>query len=63
MLFSEVIERVKRFILSKPDVLNDTSIWIQGMGWDQTKWPGAKFPTAVRRITNLQVKHHSVLTG
>lgn len=44
----EVLERVKSYVLSRPEVLNDTSIWIQGMGWDQTKWPGAAFPTAVR---------------
>ncbi|KAK7441742.1 hypothetical protein VKT23_016405 [Stygiomarasmius scandens] len=43
---AEVIERTKAFILSHPDVLHDTSRWIEGMGWDQTKWPEQKFPTA-----------------
>ncbi|TDL26855.1 hypothetical protein BD410DRAFT_782939 [Rickenella mellea] len=43
---SEVISKVKEYIHSHPDVGNDTSAWIEGWGWDQTKWPGAEFPTA-----------------
>ncbi|KAI5118629.1 hypothetical protein M0805_006996 [Coniferiporia weirii] len=44
---SEVIEKVKSYVIARPDVLKDKSIWIQGMGWDQTKWEGdAGFPTA-----------------
>jgi hypothetical protein len=45
----EVIDRIKAYIVAHPDVKADPSRWIEGMGWDQTKWPGAKFPTAVRR--------------
>lgn len=44
----EVISRLKQYIEGHSDVLNDPSRWIEGMGWDQTKWPGAQFPTAVR---------------
>jgi hypothetical protein len=46
----DVIQRIKQFIFAHPDVENDTSRWIEGMGWDQTKWEGAKFPTAVRPL-------------
>ncbi|CAA7262098.1 unnamed protein product [Cyclocybe aegerita] len=42
----DVVDRIKAFITSHPDVENDKSRWIEGMGWDQTKWPGARFPTA-----------------
>ncbi|KAJ7188611.1 amidohydrolase family-domain-containing protein [Mycena filopes] len=42
----EVVDRIKAYILAHPDVHADPSRWIEGMGWDQTKWPGAKFPTA-----------------
>uniref|UniRef100_A0A8H7XPQ0 Amidohydrolase 3 domain-containing protein n=1 Tax=Psilocybe cubensis TaxID=181762 RepID=A0A8H7XPQ0_PSICU len=42
----EVIERIKAYILAHPEVMNDKSRWIEGMGWDQTKWPGSQFPTA-----------------
>lgn len=43
----EVIERIKQYIQSHPNVLNDPDRWIEGMGWDQTKWESKKFPTAV----------------
>ncbi|KAJ7502912.1 amidohydrolase family-domain-containing protein [Mycena galericulata] len=42
----EVIERIKSYITAHPDVHANTSRWIEGMGWDQTKWPGANFPTS-----------------
>ncbi|KAJ7782770.1 amidohydrolase family-domain-containing protein [Mycena metata] len=42
----EVVDRIKAYITAHPDVHADPSRWIEGMGWDQTKWPGAKFPTA-----------------
>ncbi|KAJ6497741.1 amidohydrolase family-domain-containing protein [Mycena sanguinolenta] len=42
----EVIERIKAYIHAHPDVHADPDRWIEGMGWDQTKWPGAEFPTA-----------------
>ncbi|THU97871.1 hypothetical protein K435DRAFT_777773 [Dendrothele bispora CBS 962.96] len=43
---AEVIERTKAYILAHPDVHHNNSRWIEGMGWDQTKWPEAKFPNA-----------------
>lgn len=42
----EVRERIKNYILSKPDILNDTSIWIQASGWDQNYFPGGTYPFA-----------------
>ncbi|KAJ7129019.1 amidohydrolase family-domain-containing protein [Mycena crocata] len=42
----EVVERIKTYIIAHPDVHANTSRWIEGMGWDQTKWPGEEFPTA-----------------
>jgi hypothetical protein len=30
---AEVVRRVRQYILDRPHVLNDTSIWIEGMGW------------------------------
>ena len=46
--YLDVVERVKAYILSHPDVQFDTTRWIEGWGWDQTKWSIAQFPTAVR---------------
>ncbi|KAF9004323.1 amidohydrolase 3 [Cyathus striatus] len=42
----EVVQRVKSYVLSHPEVQSNHSEWIEGMGWDQTRWPGEKFPTA-----------------
>ncbi|KAF9460436.1 amidohydrolase family-domain-containing protein [Collybia nuda] len=42
----DVIQRIKEYILAHPEIQNDKSRWIEGMGWDQTKWSGAEFPTA-----------------
>ncbi|KAJ6558428.1 amidohydrolase family-domain-containing protein [Mycena vulgaris] len=65
----EVIERIKAYILTHPDVHANTSRWIEGMGWDQTRWPGAEFPTAAdlssdpllrgRPISLLRVDGHA----
>ncbi|KAF7420821.1 hypothetical protein PC9H_011339 [Pleurotus ostreatus] len=42
----DVVARIQKYIDSRPDVHKNTSTWIQGMGWDQTRWPGAQFPTS-----------------
>lgn len=42
---AEIIQLVKLYIRTHPDVRDDENQWIEGMGWDQTKWPGAQFPT------------------
>ena len=42
----EVIRRVRKYILARPDVKADTTAWIEGVGWDQSLW-NDKFPTAV----------------
>ncbi|KAF8643124.1 hypothetical protein AX16_009216 [Volvariella volvacea WC 439] len=42
----DVISRVRNYVLSHPDIHRNRTRWIQGMGWDQTKWPNKQFPTA-----------------
>ncbi|KAI0066150.1 hypothetical protein BV25DRAFT_1912937 [Artomyces pyxidatus] len=37
---------VRKFILSDEDVQLDTEKFVEGWGWDHTRWPGQKFPTA-----------------
>ncbi|KAI6158684.1 hypothetical protein EDD17DRAFT_994612 [Pisolithus thermaeus] len=34
----EVLERLVDFVKARPDILNDPSKWIEGMGWDHTIW-------------------------
>ncbi|KAH8831012.1 amidohydrolase family-domain-containing protein [Flagelloscypha sp. PMI_526] len=43
---SDVVKLIRNYILSDGDLFMDKSRWIVGMGWDQTKWPGKKFPSA-----------------
>lgn len=46
----DVLDLIERYIQSHPSE-NDT--WIEGMGWDQTRWRGwntMDFPTAVRLV-------------
>ncbi|KAF8627222.1 hypothetical protein AX15_004474 [Amanita polypyramis BW_CC] len=42
----DVITLVKKYIEAHPDIRDDRSRWVEGMGWDQMKWPGKAFPTA-----------------
>lgn len=42
----ETVTRVRNFILSDPDLLNDKTKWIRGGGWDHTNWPLGKMPSA-----------------
>jgi len=58
----DVVDRVKDYILAHPDVHGDPTRWIEGMGWDQTKWPEAQFPTAVSTISySLAESAHFVM--
>ncbi|KJA17164.1 hypothetical protein HYPSUDRAFT_46693 [Hypholoma sublateritium FD-334 SS-4] len=52
----EVVDRIKTYIATHSDTLNEPSRWIEGMGWDQTKWPGAQFPTAADLATDPLLK-------
>ncbi|KAI6015694.1 amidohydrolase family-domain-containing protein [Pisolithus marmoratus] len=42
----EVLERLVDFVKSRPDILNDPSKWIQGMGWDHNRWAVQEYPHA-----------------
>uniref|UniRef100_V5GJ46 Amidohydrolase 3 domain-containing protein n=2 Tax=Kalmanozyma brasiliensis (strain GHG001) TaxID=1365824 RepID=V5GJ46_KALBG len=54
----DIIDRLEAYVRSKPHLMayalsggassaNATTVpWIEGLGWDQTKWTPAEFPTA-----------------
>lgn len=42
----DVVDLLKHYIDANPVMRNDRSRWIEGMGWDQTKWSGGSFPAA-----------------
>ena len=46
-MFVEALERLANFVKSRPDILNDPSRWIRGMGWDQNLWSPSEYPCAV----------------
>lgn len=43
----DTVARVRDYILSNPDLHNDTSKFIMGGGWDHTAWPTTGWPTSV----------------
>ncbi|KAF9780179.1 amidohydrolase family-domain-containing protein [Thelephora terrestris] len=42
----EIISRVKAYLRSHPEVADDPTTFIEGMGWDQNRWASKQFPTA-----------------
>ncbi|KAF8813640.1 hypothetical protein BYT27DRAFT_7083829 [Phlegmacium glaucopus] len=42
----DAVARVRDYILSTPDIYNDTSKVVTGGGWDHTVWPSTSWPTA-----------------
>ncbi|KAH8112103.1 amidohydrolase family-domain-containing protein [Phellopilus nigrolimitatus] len=57
----DVITKVENYVTARPDVLNDKNIWIQGMGWDQTKWPSSEFPTAADLDSNILLRGRPIV--
>jgi hypothetical protein len=55
----DAVARVRNYILSTPDICNDTSKVINGGGWDHTVWPTAGWPTAV--CISCQLAHTDVI--
>ncbi|KAI0920404.1 hypothetical protein AcW1_002156 [Taiwanofungus camphoratus] len=49
----DVLDRVEAYIKAHPDVHADHDRWIEGYGWDQTRWNGWRggFPTAADLAT------------
>ncbi|KAH7911782.1 amidohydrolase family-domain-containing protein [Hygrophoropsis aurantiaca] len=43
---NEILQRLKVYVFNHPDILNDPSSWIEGMGWDQTQWSDTRYPHA-----------------
>ncbi|EIN11936.1 hypothetical protein PUNSTDRAFT_99280 [Punctularia strigosozonata HHB-11173 SS5] len=42
----EAVSLVREYILSNPDILANSSKFIEGWGWDHTSWPRSEWPTA-----------------
>ncbi|KAG6920121.1 hypothetical protein DXG01_010189 [Tephrocybe rancida] len=44
----DTVTRVREYILSNPEIQNDTSKFIIGGGWDHTIWPTTGWPTSAQ---------------
>lgn len=45
---TETVWRVRDYIQSNPKLRTDKTKFVEGWGWDHTKWLQSAFPTAVR---------------
>ncbi|KAJ1040594.1 hypothetical protein NDA10_007672 [Ustilago hordei] len=73
MSVQEVIERLEEYVRSRPHLMaftlaDDASVvktttlpWIEGIGWDQTKWTPAKFPTAADLSRSTLLRRFPIL--
>ena len=55
-VYLDVLDIIEEYVKTHPEVTEPGStVWVQGMGWDQTRWFGWRggFPTAVRVIPSL----------
>ena len=44
---SETVERIKAYILADPEIADDKTKFVEGWGWDHTKWMLEEWPTYV----------------
>ncbi|KAG9026653.1 hypothetical protein FRB95_008623 [Tulasnella sp. JGI-2019a] len=56
-----VIQRLREYILSKPEILNDKSTLIMSWGWNQELYPGKAFPVAADLDTDDILKGRPIV--
>ncbi|KAG2151639.1 uncharacterized protein EDB93DRAFT_1103074 [Suillus bovinus] len=59
----ESSSHLKVYVTSHPDILGDPTRWIEGMGWDQNKWPGAQYPYAFLTTSKDDFGREPLLRG
>jgi hypothetical protein len=42
----------RQYVVDNPDVLNDATPWIVGVGWEENLWEDQTYPLAVHRVTH-----------
>ncbi|KAI0266689.1 amidohydrolase family-domain-containing protein [Gloeopeniophorella convolvens] len=52
---------VRQFILSDEDIKQDPLKFVEGWGWDHTKWPNQEFPTAADLDADPVVRQHRII--
>ncbi|KAF8588694.1 hypothetical protein K439DRAFT_1645376 [Ramaria rubella] len=58
---AEAVSRIREYIEAHPDILNDTDAWIDGGGWDHTRWPGSNWPTSADLEADTVVRGRPVV--
>ena len=45
----EILDILEKYVDEHPEVRENPETWVEGMGWDQTRWQdwSGEFPTAV----------------
>ncbi|CEH13021.1 amidohydrolase partial [Ceraceosorus bombacis] len=56
----EIIERIENYIEARPDVLANEDLWIEGLGWDQTRWSPPIFPAASDLASSRLLAHRRI---
>lgn len=49
----ETVIRLKEYILRHPSIHDDKDKFIEGWGWDHTKWTDDTFPTSVGSLPSV----------
>ncbi|KAG8864034.1 hypothetical protein FRB96_006907 [Tulasnella sp. 330] len=56
-----IIQRLREYILSRPEILNDKSAFIMSWGWNQNLYPGGAFPVAADLETDDILKGRPIV--
>ncbi|KAI0036858.1 amidohydrolase family-domain-containing protein [Vararia minispora EC-137] len=56
----DAVAAVRNYILNDEDIQADPEKYVQGWGWDHTRWPDHNFPTAADLDSDPVVRSHRV---
>jgi hypothetical protein len=49
---TEAVEHVSNYIKADPAIYHNFSYFIEGWGWDHTRWPAEQWPTTVCQVSD-----------
>ena len=49
---TEAVEHVSNYVKADPVIYHNTSYFVEGWGWDHTKWPAEQWPTTVGSVSD-----------
>lgn len=57
----EIIQKIERYVVSHPEVYEDPTRWIRGLGWDQTRFEEGRWPTSVSALADVDTAQLSAI--